>query len=57
MPELRKEVQDGFEKRKMAERARAAACLSFDVDAETLWISRNEENLRRPVTLSQGTFG
>ena len=37
--------------------ARAAACLSFDVDAETLWISRNEENLRRPVTLSQGTFG
>jgi peptidoglycan/xylan/chitin deacetylase (PgdA/CDA1 family) len=34
-----------------------AACLSFDLDAETLWISRNEENLRRPVTLSQGTFG
>jgi len=33
------------------------ACLSFDFDAETLWISRNEENLRRPVTLSQGTFG
>ena len=34
-----------------------AACLSFDVDAETLWISRNEENWKRPVTLSQGTFG
>jgi len=34
-----------------------AACLSFDLDAETLWISRNEENLRRPVTLSQGTYG
>lgn len=33
-----------------------AACLAFDYDAETLWISRNEENLRRPVTLSQGTF-
>jgi peptidoglycan/xylan/chitin deacetylase (PgdA/CDA1 family) len=37
--------------------AQCAACLSFDLDAETLWISRNEENLRRPVTLSQGTFG
>ena len=34
----------------------SAACLSFDLDAETMWISRNEENLRRPVTLSQGTF-
>jgi len=33
-----------------------AACLAFDFDAETLWISRNEENLRRPVTLSQGAF-
>jgi len=35
----------------------AVVCLCFDLDAETLWISRNEENLRRPVTLSQGTFG
>jgi peptidoglycan/xylan/chitin deacetylase (PgdA/CDA1 family) len=35
----------------------SAACLCFDFDAETLWISRDEENLRRPVTLSQGTFG
>ena len=34
-----------------------AVCLCFDFDAETLWISRNEENLKRPVTLSQGTFG
>ena len=34
-----------------------AVCLCFDFDAETLWISRNEENLNRPVTLSQGTFG
>ena len=32
-------------------------CLCFDFDAETLWISRNEENLKRPITLSQGTFG
>ncbi len=35
----------------------AGVCLCFDLDAETLWISRNEENLRRPITLSQGTFG
>ncbi len=34
-----------------------AACLAFDFDAETLWISRDKENLKRPVTLSQGTFG
>jgi len=34
----------------------SAACLSFDLDAETMWISRNEENLRRSVTLSQGTY-
>jgi peptidoglycan/xylan/chitin deacetylase (PgdA/CDA1 family) len=33
-----------------------AACLAFDYDAQTLWISRNEESLRRPVTLSQGAF-
>jgi len=39
------------------EGVQSAACLSFDLDAETLWISRNEENLRRPVTLSQGTYG
>jgi hypothetical protein len=34
-----------------------AVCICFDFEAETLWISRNEENLKRPVTLSQGTFG
>ena len=44
-------------KEKWPDGMQSAACLSFDLDAETLWISRNEENLRRPVTLSQGTFG
>jgi peptidoglycan-N-acetylglucosamine deacetylase len=44
-------------KEKWPNSMQCAACLSFDVDAETLWISRNEENLRRPVTLSQGKFG
>ena len=44
-------------KRKWPEGIQCAACLAFDYDAETLWISRNEENLKRPVTLSQGTFG
>lgn len=43
-------------KRRWPEGIQCAACLAFDYDAETLWISRNEENLRRPVTLSQGTF-
>ena len=37
--------------------SQCAVCLGFDFDAETLWISRNEENLNRPVTLSQGTYG
>ena len=44
-------------KRGWPEGIQCAACLAFDFDAETLWISRNEENLKRPVTLSQGTFG
>jgi peptidoglycan/xylan/chitin deacetylase (PgdA/CDA1 family) len=43
--------------RKWSKGIQAAVCFCFDLDAETLWISRNEENLRRPVTLSQGTFG
>jgi len=45
-----------LEKGRWPEGIQCAACLAFDYDAETLWISRNEENLRRPVTLSQGTF-
>ncbi len=44
-------------KRGWPEGIQCTVCLAFDFDAETLWISRNEENLKRPVTLSQGTFG
>jgi peptidoglycan/xylan/chitin deacetylase (PgdA/CDA1 family) len=36
---------------------RAAVTLSFDFDAETLWLSRNPENAQRPVLLSQGAYG
>ena len=46
-----------LKKEKWPNGMQCAACLSFDFDAETLWISRNEENWERPVTLSQGTFG
>ncbi|MSP81465.1 MAG: polysaccharide deacetylase [Alphaproteobacteria bacterium] len=31
--------------------------LSFDFDAETLWIGRDPANWKRPGTLSQGTYG
>jgi peptidoglycan/xylan/chitin deacetylase (PgdA/CDA1 family) len=31
--------------------------LTFDFDAETLWISRDPENARRPGVLSQGAYG
>ncbi|WP_408010189.1 polysaccharide deacetylase family protein [Pseudalkalibacillus sp. A8] len=31
--------------------------LTFDFDAETLWISRNKDNYKKPGTLSQGVFG
>jgi hypothetical protein len=31
--------------------------LTFDFDAETLWISRNPENINRPGVLSQGKYG
>jgi len=37
--------------------ARIAVMLSFDFDAETLWLSRDPANARRPGTLSQGTYG
>ncbi|MCL5045416.1 MAG: polysaccharide deacetylase [Actinobacteria bacterium] len=30
---------------------------TFDVDGETLWISRDRQNLKRPVVLSQGEYG
>lgn len=37
--------------------ARCAVMLTFDFDAETLWLSRDPENAKRPGTLSQGTYG
>lgn len=37
--------------------ARIAVMLSFDFDAETLWLSRDPTNAKKPGTLSQGTYG
>jgi peptidoglycan/xylan/chitin deacetylase (PgdA/CDA1 family) len=37
--------------------ARIAVMLTFDFDAETLWLSRDPANARRPGTLSQGLYG
>ncbi|PHR89974.1 MAG: ribulose phosphate epimerase [Blastopirellula sp.] len=31
--------------------------LTFDLDAETMWTSRNPENANRPVIMSQGAYG
>lgn len=35
---------------------RIALCLSFDIDAETLWLTRNEINQRHLVHLSRGLY-
>ena len=37
--------------------AQCAVMLTFDFDAETLWISRDPSNWKRPGTMSQGTYG
>ena len=37
--------------------SRCAIMLTFDFDAETLWISRNPANINRPGILSQGKYG
>ena len=37
--------------------ARIAVMLTFDFDAETLWMARDPENARRPGILSQGAYG
>lgn len=37
--------------------ARIAVMLTFDFDAETLWLSRDPDNARRPGVLSQGAYG
>lgn len=37
-------------------RKRIALCLSFDIDAETLWLTRNDINARHLVHLSRGLY-
>lgn len=37
--------------------AKLAVMLTFDFDAETLWMSRDPRNVKKPGTLSQGVFG
>jgi peptidoglycan/xylan/chitin deacetylase (PgdA/CDA1 family) len=37
--------------------AQCAVLLTFDFDAETMWIGRDPTNINRPGTLSQGTYG
>ncbi len=39
------------------EGAQTCVLLTFDFDAETNWISRDRSNIKRPGTLSQGTYG
>lgn len=36
---------------------RFAVALTFDVDAEEIWLSEDPANAERPATVSQGTFG
>ena len=36
---------------------RSAACLTFDLDAETAWISRDPANIDRLSVMSQGAYG
>jgi len=38
------------------EKKRAALILSFDIDAETLWLTRNEINARHLVNMSRGLY-
>lgn len=41
---------------KWPNKKRLALCLSFDIDAETLWLTRNEINARHLVHLSRGLY-
>ena len=34
----------------------SALCLTFDLDAETMWTSRDPENSRRPSVISHGRY-
>lgn len=38
------------------DKKRIALCLSFDIDAETLWLTRNDINARHLVHLSRGLY-
>lgn len=38
------------------DRKRIALCLSFDIDAETLWLTRNDINAKHLVHLSRGLY-
>lgn len=38
------------------DRKRIALCLSFDIDAETLWLTRNDINQKHLVHLSRGLY-
>ena len=35
----------------------SAFVISFDFDAEEVWLAENPENVNRPGVLSQGTYG
>ena len=37
--------------------ARCAVALTFDLDAESVWIAENPDNVNRPGVLSQGRYG
>lgn len=37
--------------------AKVAVMMTYDFDAETLWMSRDSKNINKPSTLSQGIFG
>jgi len=39
------------------EAKRSAVCLTFDFDAEEVWLADDPANAERPVAMSQGTFG
>ncbi len=36
---------------------RCAVTLTFDIDAETMWLVKDPKNAERPVTLSSGAYG
>jgi len=41
----------------MAETGRFPVALTFDLDAETLWLARDPQSQHKPVWLSQGRYG